>query len=102
MAVVVTLVAAAVVSVGLTEFYFSYQDSVGAATSLEADKASAAAVSIQQFMREIVGDLQTVSKASAAPDGLDRLQSFQGLLTHQTLISALPYLDARGRDCVRA
>ena len=100
-AVVVTLVAAAIVSVGLTEFYFSYQDSVRAVTSLEADKASAAALSIQQFIQGIVSDLQTVSNAGT-PDGADRLQSFQGLLTHQTLISQLTYLNARGQDCVRA
>jgi two-component system, NtrC family, sensor kinase len=99
--VVVTLVAAAIVSVGLTEFYFSYQDSERAVTSLERDKASAAAVSIQQFIQGIVGDLQTVSKAFPT-DGADQLQSFEGLLTHQTLISQLTYLDARGRDCVRA
>jgi signal transduction histidine kinase len=100
-AVVVTLVAAAIVSVGLTEFYFSYQDSERAATSLEADKAKAAAVSIQQFIDQIVGDLQAVSKAYA-PDGADRLRSFQSLLLRQTFISQLTYLDARGRDCVRA
>jgi signal transduction histidine kinase len=99
-AVVVTLVAAAIVSVGLTEFYFSYQDNERAATSLEADKASAAAVSIHQYIQAIVGDIQTVSKAYAG--GSDRKQSFEGLLYHQTLISQLTYLDARGRDCVRA
>jgi signal transduction histidine kinase len=100
-AVVVTLVVAAIVSVGLTEFYFSYQDNERAATSLEADKASAAAVSIQQYIQGIVGDIQTVSKAYP-PDGSDRKQSFANLLYHQTLISQLTYLDARGQDCVRA
>ncbi len=100
-AVVVTLVVAAVVSVGLTEFYFSYQDSQRAVTSLEVDKASAAAVSIQQFVDQIVGDIQSVSKVDA-PDGTDRLQSFKSLLVRQTLISQLTYLDASGRDCVRA
>ena len=44
--VVVTLVAAAIVSVGLTELYFSYQDSKRALTRVEQDKASAAATSI--------------------------------------------------------
>ena len=38
--VVVALVAAAVLSVGLTELYFSYQDSKRALTRVERDKAS--------------------------------------------------------------
>jgi signal transduction histidine kinase len=100
-AVVVTLVAAAIVSVGLTEFYFSYQDSERAVTSLEADKASATAVSIQQYIDQIVSDLATVSKPYA-PDGQDRKVAFESLLVRQTFISQLTYLDASGRDCVHA
>ena len=38
--VVVTLVAAAIVSVGVTESYFTYQDSKRAVTGVEADKAA--------------------------------------------------------------
>ena len=53
-AVVVTLVAAAVLSVGLTELYFSYQDSKKALTRVERDKASSAATSIEQRMQEIL------------------------------------------------
>ncbi|HYM82595.1 MAG TPA: ATP-binding protein [Candidatus Dormibacteraeota bacterium] len=98
--VVTTLVAAAVVSVGISEFYFAYQDSEHAVTSLEADKADAAAVSIQQFIEGVVGDMKTVSKAIDTLDG--RKQAFQGLLVRQTLISQLTYLDANGQDCVRA
>ena len=52
-AVVVTLVAAAIVSVGLTELYFTYQDSKRALTRVERDKASTAADVIEQ---QIAGD----------------------------------------------
>ena len=52
--VVVVLVTAAIVSVGLTEFYFAYEDSKRAVTGVEADKASSAAVSIDQFVEDIL------------------------------------------------
>jgi len=101
-AVVVTLVAAAIVSVGLTESYFSYQDSRLAVTGAEADKASSAAVSIDQFIQEILADLESVAWPTVDPGRLDRLQSFRGLLGRQKLVSQLAYLDASGRECVRA
>ena len=50
-AVVVLLVAAAIVSVGLTELYFTYQDSKRAVTRVERDKAAAAATAIEQRMQ---------------------------------------------------
>jgi signal transduction histidine kinase len=101
-AVVVMLVAAAIVSVGLTESYFSYQDSKLAVTGAEADKASSAAVSIDQFIQEILADLESVAWPTVDPGRLDRLQSFRGLLGRQKLVSQLAYLDASGRECVRA
>ena len=61
-AVVVTLVAAAVLSVGLTELYFSYQDSKKALTRVERDKASSAATSIEQRMQEILRELDEAAR----------------------------------------
>ena len=61
-AVVVTLVAAAIVSVGLTELYFAYQDSKTALTRVERDKASTAATSIEQLMQEILRELDGVAQ----------------------------------------
>ena len=52
-AIVVTLVAAAVISVGLTELYFSYQDSKRAVARVERDKASSAATSIEQLAKDL-------------------------------------------------
>ena len=96
-----TLVAGAILSVGLSEFYFSYEDSKRQLTNIEMDKASTAAVSIQQFVEGILGDVTSVAQPAVEPDGSDRLQSFRGLLTRQSLISELSYLDAGGRECVR-
>jgi hypothetical protein len=66
-AVVTTLVAAAVVSVGLTEPYFAYQDSKRALTRVERDKASSAATSVQQFMQDILREIDSVAQPTTAP-----------------------------------
>jgi signal transduction histidine kinase len=101
-AVVVLLVAAAIVSVGITELYFSYEDSKLAVTGVEADKASSAAVSIDQFIGEIVDDLDSVAGSPVDPDRSVRLQDFGGLLRRQKVFSELIYLDAHGQECVHA
>jgi signal transduction histidine kinase len=101
-AVVVLLVAAAIVSVGVTELYFSYEDSKLAVTGVEADKASSAAVSIDQFIREILDDLDRVAGSPVDPDHTVRLQEFGGLLQRQQVFSELIYLDGHGRECVHA
>lgn len=66
-----TLVVAAVVSVRLTELYFSYQDSKRALTRFELDKASAAATSIEQLVQNLLLELDAVAQPTAARDLLD-------------------------------
>jgi hypothetical protein len=97
----VVLVTAAIVSVGVSEFYFAYEDSKRAVTGVEADKASSAAVSIDQFIGDILGDLESVAEPTDDPTQQERVQGFQRLLQRQKLLSSLTYLDASGRACVR-
>ena len=101
-AVVVLLVAAAIVAVGVTELYFSYEDSKTAITRVEADKAASAAASIDRFIQGVVADLDGVSRAPRDPDPAGRLQDFALLLQRQRVFNELAYLDASGRDCVHA
>jgi len=98
--VVVLLVTAAIVSVGVSEFYFAYEDSKRAVTLAEADKASSAAVSIEQFIQDMLNDLETVAEPTVDPT--ERLQLFRGLRARQKLLSMLTYFDASGLACVRA
>ena len=100
-AVVVALVAAAIVSVGLTELYFSYQDSKRALTRVERDKASSAATSIEQLMQDILRELEAVAQPTVAQGaaGLgERNQDFHRLLGAEKLVSQLSYLDADGKE----
>ncbi len=95
------LVAAAIISVGIMEFYFSYEDSKRAVAGAEADKASSAAISIRQFIQGLEGDLEGVAQPiSGDSAGKGRERSFKNLLLRQRAISALTYLDAAGRECV--
>jgi signal transduction histidine kinase len=101
--VVVALVAAAVVSVGLTELYFTYQDSKRALTRVEQDKASTAATSIKQTMDEVVTELDGLAQPTSESglDGLEeRQQDFEALRLRRPLINELKYLDASGRERV--
>jgi signal transduction histidine kinase len=103
-AVVVALVAAAVVCVGLTELYFSYQDSKRALTRVERDKAYVAATSIEQQMQEILRELEAVSQPTVAKGraGLaERDQDFERLLEREQLFGRLTYVDSSGREQVR-
>ena len=102
--VVVTLVAAAIVSVGLTELYFSYQDSKRALTRVERDKASSAAISIEQLTQKLLLELDAVAQppTEQGAAGLkERNDDFHRLLDRDELVSQLSYLDASGKEQVR-
>jgi signal transduction histidine kinase len=97
-AVFVALVAAAIVSVGLTELYFSYQDSKKAVGRIERERASSAAASIQQRMDDILRELHDV--AQPAGSGA-RTEDFYTLLKRDELVGRLTYLDSAGKEQVR-
>jgi signal transduction histidine kinase len=100
----VILVAAAVVSVGLTELYFSYQDSKKALTRFERDKASSAATSIEQLVQNLLLELEAVAQPTAASGtaGLkQRNQDFHRLLDRDSSVSRVSYVEASGAEQVR-
>ncbi len=103
--VVVTLVAAATISVGLTELYFTSQDIKRAVTRVERDKASSAALSIEQLMRDLRRQLDSVAQPTVGKgrNGLEeRNQDFQRVLEREVLISRLSYLDGNGKEQLRS
>ena len=103
-AVVVGLVAAATISVGLTELYFTSQDIKRAVTRVERDKASSAALSIQQLTTGFLRQLDSVAQPTVGtgPAGLEeRTQDFQRVLEREPLISGLTYLDGDGKEQLR-
>jgi signal transduction histidine kinase len=103
--VVVALVAAASLSVGLTELYFSYQDSKRALTRVAQDRAASAAGAIEQEMQDVLRALEALAQPTEdrGEAGLtERKQDFHRLLGREKLVSELSYLDATGKERVRA
>ncbi|HET7743377.1 MAG TPA: sensor histidine kinase [Gaiellaceae bacterium] len=104
-AVVVSLVGAAVISVGLTELYFTSKDIKRQVTRVEQDKASTAALSIDQFVANLVKELDAVAQPTVGKGeaGLqERNQDFQSVLAHDQFISRLSYVDGSGTERVRS
>ncbi len=104
-AVVVALVAAASMSVGLTELYFSYQDSKRALTRVERDKAAAAAAAIEQQMQDVRRELEALAQPTedkGAAGLTERNEDFHRLFGREKLVSELSYLDATGKERVRS
>jgi signal transduction histidine kinase len=103
-AVIATLVAAAIVSVGLTELYFSYQDSKRVLTRAERDKAFSAADAIERTLEEVLRELEAAAQptADSGSAGLaERNQDFHRVFAREKLVSQLSYLDAAGKERVR-
>ena len=99
-----TLVAAAVISVGLTELYFSYQDSKRALTGFERDKASSAATSIEQLVQDLLLALDAVAQptTSKGDAGLrERNQDFHRLLDRDRLYQPSQLRGRNGHERVR-
>ncbi len=92
MCVVTAIVTAAIVSVGLTELWFSYQDNKHTISRAEYEKASSAAVYIGQWTQDILDALDSVTS------GADRRLAFEHLLDREQDVRSLTYLDARGRE----
>jgi two-component system, NtrC family, sensor kinase len=103
-AIVVALVAAAMISVGLSELYFSSRDVKREVTRSEQDKASSASLSVEQLVDGLLRELDAVAQPTVAKGtaGLEeRNQDFHRLLDHEELISQLTFLDGSGIEQVR-
>ena len=103
-ALVAALVVAALLTSGLTELYFSYQDNKKALSSIQSEKASSAAASIDQFLDSILRQVRVVSPptfgtGAAAMD--ERELDYERLLQRVADVVSVSYLDASGRECLR-
>ena len=95
------LVAAAIVSVGLTELYFTYQDSKRAVTRVERDKAAAAATAIEQRMQEFLRTLDAVAQPTrnrSGGSGRTDTRTSAGSSSGTSSITRLTYVDSTGRS----
>jgi signal transduction histidine kinase len=102
--VLVGLVTAVLLASGAVEVYFSYRENQAALVALQREKASAAAIRIEQFVREIERQLgwTTHPVVATGPAALEqRRLDFFRLLRQVPAIAELAYLDTTGREQLR-
>ena len=103
-ALVVALVVAALLTSGLTELYFSYQDNKKVLTRIQSEKARSAAASIDQFLNPILLQITGVAHppVEGGTKGLDEREvNYLRLFDRVPDVSEVSYLDASGREALR-
>ena len=103
-AIVAALVVAALLASGLTEAYFSYQDSKRALSKIELGAASSAAALIEQFIDEVHNQLEDVARTPAAVGEAalaERRLDYLRLLERDGSVSTVRYVDGNGREQLR-
>ena len=100
----VVLVSGALVVSGLVEIYFSYKENKSALARIQHEKAAAAAIRIEQFVRELEHDLawiaQTPWGARGIPLDQRRLDSLR-LLRQVPAITEVSHIDPTGHEQLR-
>ena len=95
------LVAGALLISGAIEIFFSYADHRDALARIQAEKATAAAATIAQFIKEIEGNIGWTTQFAPLP-GVSPLDQRQfdliRLLRQVPAITELTYIDAAGRQ----
>jgi len=100
----VVLVSGALVVSGLVEIYFSYKENKSALARIQHEKAAAAAIRIEQFVRELEHDLSWIAQTPWGPRGVPldqrRLDSLR-LLRQVPAITEVSHIDPAGREQLR-
>jgi signal transduction histidine kinase len=100
----VVLVSGALVVSGLVEIYFSYQENKSALVRIQDEKAAAASIRIERFVRELEHDLSWIAQtpwgARGVPIGQRRLDSLR-LLRQVPAITEVSHIDPTGHEQLR-
>jgi signal transduction histidine kinase/HAMP domain-containing protein len=102
--VFVGLVSGALLASGAVEIYFSYRESTAALVALQREKAAAAAMQIEAFVREIERQIgwTTQPQVVTAPGAIEqRRVDFLRLQRQVPPITELTYLDGGGKEQLR-
>jgi len=98
----VALVGGSLLINALVEMYYSYGESRLALNAVQREKALGAATIIEQFVREIEGQVGWVTGFSPAGSGLEqRRLDFLRLLRQAPAITEVSYLDGDGREQIK-
>jgi signal transduction histidine kinase len=100
----VVLVTGALVTSGLVEIYFSYQENKTGLVRIQREKAEAAASKIEQFIKEIESQIGWTTHSSFVPRAaaLDQRRfDYLRLLRQAPSITEISHLDATGKELLR-
>ena len=100
----VILSSGAVIASGMAEMYFSYQESKAALARIQREKAAAAAIRIEQFVRELEHNLAWIAQMPWGSRGVSldqrRLDSLR-LLRQVPAITEVSHIDPTGHEQLR-
>ena len=100
----VVLVSGALVISGLVQIYFSYQENKEALARIQQEKAIAASIRIEQFVRTLEHDLSWIAQSAWGERGVPidqrRLDSLR-LLRQSPAITEVSHIDPNGREQLR-
>ena len=100
----VLLVSGALVVSAMVEIYFSYQENKAALSQIQREKALAAAVRIEQFVRELEHQLAWIAQTPWGARGVSldqrRLDSLR-LLRHAPAVTEVSHYDPTGHEQLR-
>lgn len=102
--VFVAVIGGMMIARGLIELYISYRDNKASLVRLQREKAAAAAVRIEHFIREIEGQIGWASHPSFMPSAQvaeQRRFDFLWLLRQVPSITEISYLDSTGKEQLR-
>jgi len=102
--VFVVLVSGALLTSGLVELYFSYQDQRNALADFHREKAAVSASTIEQFIEGIVQRVRGVTRTprAATSTGVEqRRMDYLTLLKNTPAITEVSYLDSGGKEQLR-
>jgi two-component system, NtrC family, sensor kinase len=102
--IISAVVVSALLTSGVIEGYFSYQESAAILTRIQRHRATIAANRIEQYVREIEHQLGWANLppwASQPATQDQRLADYQRLLQQVPAITEMTYIDERGREQLR-
>jgi len=101
-ALLVALVGGALLFNGAIEMYYAYVESTRALTAVQQEKAQSAAAAIEQFVKEIEGQVGWATGYLPAGHGLEGRQlDFLRLLRQAPAITEVSYIDVEGREQIK-
>ena len=96
------VVAGALLVNGLVEIYFTYQESRAQLAQIQREKANAAALRIEQFVREIERQMGWTAQPQVVAAGLEQRQlDYVRLLRQVPAITEVAFIDGQGREQLR-